>query len=73
MSSFYLPDSMKQLIFDRDTRDILQCPRTLFSSLIRIKHVGNSSQETFRDFILRCNNTKAEWINLTNFLNDSSN
>lgn len=53
-----LPDSMKQLTFDLPTRDILQCPRTLSLSLIRIRHVGKSSQDTFRDFILQYNNTE---------------
>lgn len=52
----HLPDSIKQLTFDLATKDILQCPRTLFSSLIKIRHVGKLSQDTFRDFILQYNN-----------------
>jgi len=57
-SCFCLPDSMKQLTFDLATRDILQCPRTLFSPLIKTRHVGKLSQDTFRDFILQYNGTK---------------
>jgi hypothetical protein len=50
---------MKQLIFDLATKDILQCPRTVFSLLIKIKQVGKSSQDTLNDFILQYNNARA--------------